>query len=189
VSTKKTGNGLRGPRLAVFRRERTRRGRPAYPERPGAWLRAPDPARRATAAGGAGRRSSERRAAAGSRLHHGARFGRCHANLRTCARHARAEDPARRCHQGRHGGVRPRADGFDRRSARRARARGGGPFEPGPRPLPGPLPNEQHGRRRQLDGESRHAVAGARRSQHRQQAMLVGPEQACGAYIGFVGPA
>src|SRR5438270_789055 len=43
---------------------------------------------------------------------------------------------------------------------------GRGALAPGARPLPGPLPDQQHGRCGPLDGESRHAAAGARRPQH-----------------------
>jgi len=73
------------------------------------------------------------------------------------------------------------------------------PAEPGPaaealaRRGPGPFQvlyrTRGIGRRRPLDGRSRLAASarGIRNTASRR--CWVGPEQACGAYIGFVGPA
>src|SRR6266849_8418639 len=129
---------------------------------------APDAAGRAAPAGGAGRRSPQRRPASGSGLHRGARRGRGGGVLWPSAGHVRAQDPARRGHQGGHGGLRSGPDGLDGGAARRARARGRGARSARARPISGALPHEQYGRRGPLDGESRHAAAGARHPQYRR---------------------
>ena len=118
------------------------------------------------AAGGAARRSSERRAtrsiASTSRWPMSAVAQRSYGAR---ARHARAEDPARRGHQGRHGGLRSRADGPDRWRSRPSRA-----------PPPGASPGAGAPSRcctarvgwtpPRADGRSRPAAARARRPQH-----------------------